>query len=755
MRSLPSLRSLFRSPRFRVGVVLVGAWLVVAEPMLTGSMVPFDRDVAGTFLPLRTYFAERLKHGELAQWVPWNGLGVPYLGQVVTATFHPQSLLFLIFAPLTALTMTLLLAVLIAEIGAYRFARELGARRAGATVAGIAFGLSGYSLSMLNNPPYAVGLATLPWVGWAAARLMRRPDAGTASVLAVAWALVFLGGDAQSFGLVALLVGVLWLTSKRSPRALGWTVAAAIGATLLTAIELVPALEIARVSAREAWVSSPALSTDWALHPIELFGLAWPLRVPTALHQALMRAVTMRRPPGLWANDLYLGTLVVVAALAGALRHRRARWLFALAVFAMLLSMGGVLGLLPLFWKVLPLLARFRYPEKYLALTLVALVPGVGLGTDLLMSDRRRGPMMLAIAGAASGLVAVLLWTRVWHLSVDGLGRAMAPMVAIEAAVLLVAAAATWKGLALLVPALAIVDLVHANAGLIPLVPREAFSQKNPVADIVRAADLPTGGARLMITGLPDLLPPGTPGVREDNLRADLTRMKPSIGVLFHVDSFGVSLPGTSERYARVFQLEDRRSRLATLMYGPLFAGCYDLQDDDRPATRLALVDIPRYKLRLVSMPCAARARFVRTHPMPDLAHALDYLSVATTTDAPWEGGPALPLAQGTILWLKQMPEEIMLQVAADRDGALFLADLYAPGWTAWIDSRPARIYPTYVAGRGIEIPKGNHIVVFRYHTPGLMLGAALTILALIIAFAGWLSTLLPRIRSGRRSIAG
>ncbi|MCB0187515.1 MAG: YfhO family protein, partial [Caldilineaceae bacterium] len=59
--------------------------------------------------------------------------------------------------------------------------------------------------------------------------------------------------------------------------------------------------------------------------------------------------------------------------------------------------------------------------------------------------------------------------------------------------------------------------------------------------------------------------------------------------------------------------------------------------------------------------------------------------------------------------------EAVTLMVSTTEDAFLVLSDAYFPGWRALVDGVETPIYPTNVLFRGIEVPAGEHQVIFRY----------------------------------------
>src|SRR5262249_49794991 len=125
-----------------------------------------ERDIQRVYYPLYAYWVERVRRGELPRWYPYDGLGAPYLGMLISGTFHPSKLLYLVFGLGTALKLNLLAGYWAALVGMYLLAREGGRSELAASLAGVAYGFSGFFVSLSNNLLYVVSAATVPWTLW-------------------------------------------------------------------------------------------------------------------------------------------------------------------------------------------------------------------------------------------------------------------------------------------------------------------------------------------------------------------------------------------------------------------------------------------------------------------------------------------------------------------------------------------------------------------------------------------------------------
>ena len=60
-------------------------------------------------------------------------------------------------------------------------------------------------------------------------------------------------------------------------------------------------------------------------------------------------------------------------------------------------------------------------------------------------------------------------------------------------------------------------------------------------------------------------------------------------------------------------------------------------------------------------------------------------------------------------------PDRMEVEVDNKQPGILVVHETYYPGWVAEVDGIPARILPTNVLFRGVELTAGYHRVVFRF----------------------------------------
>jgi hypothetical protein len=82
------------------------------------------------------------------------------------------------------------------------------------------------------------------------------------------------------------------------------------------------------------------------------------------------------------------------------------------------------------------------------------------------------------------------------------------------------------------------------------------------------------------------------------------------------------------------------------------------------------------------------------------------------------------------VRWIARKNTETILRATLEHPGLLVVSDAYYPGWRVSIDGAPARLHRVNVMMRGVEVPAGEHEVVFRFRPASLATGCLLSAVA-------------------------
>jgi hypothetical protein len=365
-------------------------------------------DVFAYFYPYRDYVSETLRSGQLPLWNPYLFMGAPLLANSQAAVLYPLHWPLIWLSAPKQIAWSIVLHIVLAGTGTYLFCRHvvrLG--REGAWSGALVFALGGFLGAQAEHVNQLNASAWLPWL-LLCLNLSLAPGGHRGLGLlggGLVIGLSLLAGHMQASyiviagGLVyAVLIGYRSFRERRgrrrwaSLRGLGAITGMSLLGVALAAAQLLPTLELSRLSIRSGGLSYSE-AASFSLSP----GL-----VPKAL-----------LPPFLWEPPFseyvaYVG--IVGLALAGAgiwvtfhrprsasdtresmrsgenARSRRfqAKVMVALAILGLLLAFGAYNPVYYLLYKVVPGFNLFRAPARWLLLYGFSMSVLCGIGLDSL-----------------------------------------------------------------------------------------------------------------------------------------------------------------------------------------------------------------------------------------------------------------------------------------------------------------------------------------------------------------------------------
>jgi hypothetical protein len=754
--------------------------LVYVRPLLLHETLVL-RDHLSFTLPARQVLADSLAAGRLPEWYDGIGLGTAFAQNPAYGVTYPPAWLVAALPMPFAADLLLVLHVLLAGVGTAALSRRLGAEPVGAAVAGATFLAGGYVTSVVVNGIAALTLAWTPLVAWAAHRvatadrLSTRGRAGLA--LSALFALQILSGDPAGTLTSAVLAGSLALIVSTRRLAVLCVLGAAFAfALLLAAVAVLPTLHFLADSERAGGLGGDR-GTIWSMHPWRLLELIWPqvLGDPTVEAQHLARIVAdasdgkgMSQPS--WALGVYVSAPILILCGSAAARDRLGLRLALLAAFFVLLALGRYTPFYGLYRLVVLPERLIRSPEKHLvgALVLISALFGVGLSVAFRRGiDKRLAVVAAALGGLLLVLRGVLALTgprletalteraeKLGNLAFlhipQGLERVRAGGTSALLS-LLVLAALLWlwrmPRLRPYVPWLSSLVLVGHMVGhawdLLPTVDRAIIGSKPAVLvdakargalrpRVLRAQSLrlPIGirpadlGIFMHETAVENVASrfgfadiPGYEGASTARYVDFLRAAAPGVGARRYLELFGVTYAVVPSAEVPEWGLTER-----SLVFG------YSLLEDKQPRPRAFVT--PRWEW--LPSEREVQARVLAPGELDLAAVRLE----GRGDEAP--GGQPTPCAIAV-----PRPERIELTCAAPRGGYVVLLDEWRAGWSATVDGRSTPIVRADALFRAVRVEPGAHQVVFSYRTPGLRLGA-------ILSLVGWMGLALAWLRWGK-----
>lgn len=692
---------------------VLGALALHARELAGGR--PYWRDVHRIFVPVKHYIGERLAAGELPQWWPFDGLGMPLLSQSNFSVFHPVTLAYALMPFWTAFTFERVATTAAAGLGAYLVARQLKHSRSAAAIAGVLYGFNGYVVCLTEFSFAKLGAATLPWYVWSLLFAVRKRGAATL-LPTVTMGLLLLAGEPQ-IALLSAATGLAFVVGWAGLRAktVVLAVLSPVAGALLAAVQLVPSMAVFGSTQRTA---------------IELDAGKWALE----LHHLAGLVLPINHGPLDFTASTFFGLAGVMLAVASVVAIRRERWIAAawvVVLLSILLAAGAGFGLHEAAQAVVPFWKQFRYPIKSLLPAMFALSLLAAAGFEQLGGARRRPAL-------AAGLVAGGVCLALASGHPQPLGVWPQVMLALTGAA---AVLPTRPAVRALVPGALLVHLVLTCSALLRTTDA-GFFEPSVSARALQEAGVSLSGP--YFERLDDRVWPAEK--QAFAVAAGAGAGATSYGALHGLPSPTMHLPGGSTRVQQFYVRYGEELRLAPM----LGVGALVMQPPvpphlaDQVIATDAVWDYSVVKLKRF-LPRAYAVH--RARPGSDVSSALalfadpafkpgrEIIIESPHASADWSSRPDAFAVPAEIV--DRTNTTVQMKVELPWDGFIVLNEAWFPGWTARVDGEPRPVWPANGLVRAVEVPKGSHRVEFVYLAPGLVEGAAIsaaTALALVLA---------------------
>ena len=363
---------------------IVFFWKIALTNLILGGV-----DIFTYFYPYRAAVNEALAAGRLPLWNPDLFMGVPLLANAQAGALYPLNWPLVGLPAPQAINVSIVLHVFLAGAFFYLFARDvlhlpMFAAFGGACV----FACGGYVGSLVEHVNQLQAAVWFPLLLWCFERARSARNARFVLLGGAVLALQLLAGHAQVTYISLFALGMWAITPTQisdfkiqieNARRLSANIVARLStvlgmcviATGLSAVQLLPTLELSRLSIRgggmmfrEAVAFSLPLS-DLLVSLLPTYGFGAPV---------------------FSEYIAFVGVLALVCALFGIARAWRTHFPLLLLVLAgVALAVGSFNPLYVIFYKVLPGFGLFRAPARWLFLYVFAVSGFAGIGLQRLV----------------------------------------------------------------------------------------------------------------------------------------------------------------------------------------------------------------------------------------------------------------------------------------------------------------------------------------------------------------------------------
>jgi hypothetical protein len=732
---------------------------------------PLRWDGIAQFYPWRHFAAQTLHEGYLPLWNPYQFSGTPFLANSQSAVFYPLNLVYYLLPTHIAFGISALLHLTLCGWFTYLLMRRLRVGEFASLLSGVVFTYSAWQVAWLPLPTFLAVSCWFPLLLRQVHLLLRheqkqtsaqawRATAGLSAIVGV----MLLAGHLQ-ISFYGLLAGSLWalsllLMQKREGglpsvgRGLGRSVLALAVGFLLASPQILPSLELSRVSHRVGKPTTEGyrLYTEYAVPTAGLASLLLPdlfgndhasdnpywgfysRQLPNSQFEAVRHNAA--------ETASYVGVLpllLAVFALSRGLRRqggdRRILFFGGLALLALLMALGSPLN--ALFYFGVPGFGQSGSPGRVLVLWTLALALLAGFGLDMLLQERPKLKEVAFTVGVVFALGGIGIYATQTDLSFTLAG---VPYPSFSDA--LSRQGVGWVRL----------GAVFVVGCLLLFAPVLLHKRSASIALIVSLVEIFWVGMPINPSGKTDYLYPLTGGIRllkeqvghqrifPINMRWSLNEPPPAIlppngGMVYglrDVQGYDSLFMGQYKRFANLFARTDRFGNRDS---SPIQVGnmifFQDVKSSETPLTSAAFALMPSTSDSAFSADLAPQGeplynqmREMAIYRLPNAlprAHLIPQESFA--------GELALPE------WREDGATRVTLRTNAPVRTNLVLADAYATGWKAYVDGAevPIERLKTFQYFRAVGLTAGAHEVSFVYAPASFRVGLFLALFSLLL----------------------
>lgn len=727
---------------------------------------PIGFDNLRMFYPLRTLVTSAERGGRVPLWNPFSFSGNPILGAYQSAVFFPLGFLFLLRSQISAWSLIIMLAPVFSGLGMYLFMYELTGDRKASFFGMVTFAYSGMMIVWWQEMFMSVySMLPLPYALYAVTRLAKRITTGGFLLLVAAYVFSIFSGYFQTTFYMTVMV-FLWTAyvgrglKKRLPY-FSSVCLAILTAAAVASVQLLPALEAYRNSSRGI-ADTGKMFADYFAPPGHIATILAPdyFGNPASYNYF---GKTFYHEKVIW-----FGIPALILLLYGLFSWKRMKPIlkFFTVTGLVFLSLGFDL---PTSWFVLYTLrlpfVREMTPSRifYLSSFCFAVASSLSFVSYLDKPDRKamvKSLAVLLIAYTVLAIHALRHYPGIMNHGVISLRNLAVPF-----------AVTAGAGIFLLMPF------------IIRRIDRTKFVFL-PVLFITLFHILFFAGKYLYFND-PTLLFPANPLLTEISKRQGIDRFW-SFGKGYIMTNFSNQYGLYSPEGYESFNIRRYNELLSVTHTGGKLTP--DLQRADatiRPSEDLPdLIKRPN-TLRLLSLlgvryvaaldsdrksgnPASVNLSRIWTDGTYDLyenSAALPRFFLTTgyiiETDPSTIIGkiydPQFDLRQTLVLeedpgfgneisgkdrngkadLVSYAPERVEIRTDASTASLLFLSDSYYPGWNAYVDGQPEKVYRADYAFRSVPVPPGRHKVVFAYEPGSFRAGLYVSLFSLLSVALG------------------
>lgn len=728
-------------------------------------------DVVRQLFPWRDLAIEIFKNGQFPLWNPYAFSGYPLLANIQSAVFYPLNILFFIFESKAAWIIYILFQPILAFIFMYLYIRSLSLSKYAALFCGLSFGFIGYMAVWFEWGVVGHSALWLPLILFGITKYFNNNSPKFLVLSSVGLACSVLAGHIQTTTYVAIITLLYYSYcafsiknnfTKRLKTLFfgGWFIFLAVG---ITAIQIFPSLELLRLSARDAPQS------------LEIFHR---FQLPYS-HLVTIFAPDFFGNPGVgnaWKSNYaefigYFGIVALIFAVIGCIYQRRNKLIY----FFLFISGLALIFALPTPFS--EALTKFNVPvlntsspARMLFIFQFSFVVLAGFGIDIYMSKKNfvwKSFFLLT-------LIYFVLWiftmiapflpqiaSVVPYLSIMKKNLALPTIILIASYILIYFGIKKNKYKIIAFFFLLILCAFEYQYFLYkfsPFSPIGYFFPKHRLVSDLQEMTPPHRiygyGLGRIETNLPTqwriYSPEGYDSLYIKRYGELLNASFPKEQELMRSDAIlPESMPGADSHSKRVLlnildvkhiidkgDFEPKKWKPRDLKYS--FDRFISIYQKDNFKVYENIHAIPRASVFYNFIVEKDRSKIIET--LFDKKFPYNQKLILEETPPNF-----IPNNKGmdfsTAKIASDKPNMVEIEIDTKSDSLLFLSDNFYPGWNAYVDNMPTKIYRANYTFRAIPVKKGKHTVYLRYMPKSFIYGASISAVSLVLVFIILLKT--------------
>lgn len=683
--------------------------------------------------PWRYRAIDNLKNGNWPLWNPYSFAGGPLAANIQSAPFSVFNILFFIFDFKLAWSIQIILVPILGGIFMYLFLSSLNLSKTAAIFGSVVLPFSGFYLSWLTWGTVASTAIWLPLILFCINRLFSKIFWHFFLILSFATSQTIFAGHWQT-ALYVFLASFIYLATKvptaKTKTAISISLVAIVIGIVVSSIQVLPALEFLKLSARNLDQGFYPGRADWFLpiqHLIQLVAPDYFGNPTTANYWGVWN----------WAEfSSYLSIGALALAVFAAFKNsKNSRFFIVLAVLALGLALKNPLSQIPYVLNI-PFLSSIQ-PSRIIFLLNFALAGLAALGMEKLISGKSKAPLVvgimillvLSVIGSYTYLVKDQ-FPVAGHLDSASIAlrNLILPAIAAIAMLAILLASRIFKlktnVLVVLIFALTMAELYRNAFKFTPFSKPEWIFPQTKTFQFLSSQEKPF---RVMTT--------------------DRRILHPNIGTVYGIESVDGYDPLYLADYGRLVSVwQSQNPAAASVSFNRILTPQkYDSQITDLLNVKYVLSFDEFNSPDLVKVfeegetkiyenkKVLPRAFFVKeiakfNSPEEELAKILDKNTNLLQTATSLYDNFAKQEFTSSVKVEKYTDQSVILSTNTDKEAPLIVANVNYPGWQAKIDGRQVPIGKVNFMFQSVIVPAGSHRVEFQFRPQSFYNGLYLSI---------------------------